>query len=90
MTERNQDGVRCLILTAIWIGAVLIGTQIFSGCDTGDVITEIIECQLPPGHCNMDDEEFSAMFDALTAEEQAVYIEQWGQPRDQRGGFVSQ
>ncbi len=59
------------------------------GCD-GDTINEIIACQLPPGHCEMDDEEFSAMFDALTPEEQAAYTEQWGQPQDQRGGFVSQ
>ena len=89
MSERDKDSVRFLGLTLTWIGAVLLGVLVLGGCDSGDVITEIIECQLPPGHCQMDDEEFDAMFNALTPNEQTAYIEEWGQPEDQREGFVS-
>lgn len=77
---------------AIWgfcVFTLLVAGDLLAGCDSGDVITEIIECQLPPGHCQMDDEEFNAMFNALTSDEQITYIEEWGQPADQRTGFVS-
>ncbi len=76
-----------MLICGLWI--LVFAVVALSGCDSGDIITEIVECQLPPGHCNMDDEEFAFMFDALTPEEQAAYIEQWGQPQDQRTGFVS-
>lgn len=76
----------CFVLAVIV--AIAIGFMI-KGCDSGDVITEIIECQLPPGHCQMNDEEFDAMLNALTLDEQTAYVEEWGQPQDQRTGFVS-
>lgn len=88
MSNQNRIFLECIIaaIVPILIGGMIIVS--LTSCDD-TTITEVIECQLPPGHCNMDDEEFAAMFDALTAEEQAAYIGDWGQPEDQREGFVT-
>lgn len=78
------------VLLGVSFAVISVLPVLLPSCDSGDVITEIIECQLPPGHCQMDDEEFDAMFNALTLDAQIAYIEAWGQPQDQREGFVSQ
>jgi len=88
-SRRYFDLEKLVVFVLCALAVTALGAVLF-GCDSGDVINEIIECQLPPGHCQMDDDKFDEMFNALTLNEQTAYVEDWGQPTDQREGFVSQ
>lgn len=87
---------RLLAVVGMAASATLIGitgSLLLSGCDNDDTFIEEIlppiPCLLPPGHCQMSDEEFDAMWDELSEDERVAYVDEWGTVEEQRTGFIS-